>query len=528
MVRGTPSVAAGQWPLSFFSLFSFSFCFCLLFVLRVGQLRNVVQISRLGDGIRATHFPGAMALGATRSPNQAFEIAKATAKELAAVGINWNFGPILDVISEQGNTTISVRAFGDDPQTVGRFGVAFADGLRAGGVGHCAKHFPGIASTQDGRRGSVFLAKSSDEIESTEMVPFRRAVASGLDSVMLSSSIWPGNGPEDVENKSSHNNGHSVDGARHIIHEVLRRQLGYEGVTVCDVTDMPVFVKDPQNIGEAVVKAISSGCDMIQIYHNPTVQIQGIRAIYDAVEQGRISRDDIYRSYSLIFRLKEHYFSWRTALAAPDPQRLPALMLQHEAIARKAYENSITVVRDERTLIPLSTKIAPKDEVLLLSPVVRPLHQRAAGEPAMDPFECFGRALAHRHPRIVHAPYTAHGITQTHVSLIKSCAAIIFITSNATRPSAKSQVQTAGAVHRLCYSKPLINLAVCDPFDLLDDRKCTEIPQSRSFFHFPLHFSISFFLFPLSFSLPFPFLFSFSLFLFLFSFSSLVSFFPNE
>ena len=459
------------------------------------QFHNVAQISRLGDGIRATHFPGAMALGATRSPNQAFEIAKATAKELAAVGINWNFGPVLDVISEQGNTTISVRAFGDDPQMVGRFGLAFAEGLRAGGVGHCAKHFPGIASTQDGRRGSVFLAKSSDEIESTEMVPFRRAVSAGLDSVMLSSSIWPGNGPEDNDDKSNHhhhhhhhnnnnnnngnNNGSSADGARHVIHEMLRRQLGYEGVTVCDVTDMPVFVKDPQNIGEAVVTAISSGCDMIQIYHNPTIQTQGIRAIYDAVDQGRIRRDDIYRSSSLIFRLKEHYLNWRTALAAPDPQRLPALMLQHEAIARKAYEHSITVVRDERALIPLSTKIAPKDLLLLLTPVVRPLHQRATGEPAMDPFECFGRALAHRHPRIVHAPYTAHGITQTHLSLIKRCAAIIFITSNATRPSAKSQVQTAGAVHRLCCSKPLVNLAVCDPYDLLDDRKCTEIPQSR-------------------------------------------------
>ena len=433
-------------------------------MLRNGQLCNVAQISRLGDGIRATHFPGAMALGATRSPNQAFDIAKATAKELTAVGINWNFGPVLDVISEQGNTTVSVRAFGDDPQMVGRFGVAFAEGLRAGGVGHCAKHFPGIASTRDGRRGSVFQAKSNDEIETTEMVPFRRAVAAGLDSVMLSSSIWPGNHAEDED-------GNAIR-AQHIIREILRRQLGYDGVTMCDVTDMPMFVKDPHNIGEAVVTAIASGCDMIQIYHNPSVQMQGIRAIYDAIETNRIQRSDIYRSSSLILRLKDHYFSWRTALAAPDPQRLPSLMQQHRSIARKAYENAITVVRDERTLIPLSSKITPKDEVLLLTPVVRPLHQRAAEEPTMDPFECFGRALSHRHPRIIHAPYTAHGITQTHVSLIKRCSAIIFITSNATRPSAKSQVQTAGAVHRLCYSKPMINLAVCDPYDLLDDRKC--------------------------------------------------------
>ena len=437
---------------------------------RRGRISNVAQISRLGDGIRTTHFPGPMALGATRSPNQAFDVAKATATELAAVGINWNFAPVLDVISEQGNTAVSVRAFGDDPQTVGRFGVAFAEGLRAGGVGHCAKHFPGVACTREGRRDSVFGFKSSEDIEATEMVPFRRAVAAGLDSVMLSSSIWPGSSTADGE-------GAGASRATHIIGEVLRRQIGYDGVTVCDVTDMPTFGRDQQNIGEAVVTAINSGCDMILIYHNQSIQVQGLRAIYDALQLRYMGRDVIYRASSLVLRLKDHYFSWRTALAAPDPQRLQTLMQLHQSIARKAYENSITVVRDERTLIPLSSKITPSDEVLLLTPVVRPLHQRAAGEPTIDPFECFGRALAQRHPRIIHAPYTAHGITQTHVSLVKRCAAIIFVTANATRPNSKSQVQTASAVHRLCYSKPMINLAACDPYDLLDDRKCLLTPR---------------------------------------------------
>lgn len=430
--------------------------------LMIGIEQENGMISRFGDGIRGTHFPGAMALGATRSPNQAFDIAKATATELAAVGINWNFAPVLDVISEQGNTTISVRAFGDDPQMVGRFGVAFTEGLRAGGVGHCAKHFPGILS-RDGRRDSVFQTKTPDEIESTEMVPFRRAVAAGLDSIMLSSSIWPG--PEEG------GGGGEPAWAKHIIGEVLRRQIGYEGVTVCDVTDTPVFTRDSQKIGQAVVTAVNTGCDMILIYHNQVVQMQGIQAVYEAISRKQMCKDQICRASSLILRLKDHYFSWRTALAAPDPQRLPALMQQHRTIARKAYENSITVVRDERTLMPLSNKITPSDEVLLLTPVVRPLHPRAPGEPTMDPFECFGRALSRRHPRIIHAPYTAQGITQTHASLIKRCAAIIFVTANAMRPSAKTQIQTAGAVHRLGYSKPIINLAACDPFDLLDDRK---------------------------------------------------------
>ncbi|KAI5803125.1 glycoside hydrolase superfamily, partial [Geopyxis carbonaria] len=429
--------------------------------LMIGIEQENGMISRLGDGIRATHFPGSMALGATRSPNQAFDIAKATAKELAAVGINWNFAPVLDVISEGGNTNVSVRAYGDDPQLVGRFGVAFAEGLRAGGVGHCAKHFPGTLT--ESRQRSLFQSKPSDELENPELIPFRRAVAAGLDSVMLSSSIWSGNSAEGGDDNDA-------ERATHVIGEVLRRQLGYDGVTVCDATDMPIAVNDTNKVGEAVVTAIRAGCDIIQIYQNPTVQTQGIEAVYEAIRSKHIQRSQIHRAYSLVMRLKEHYFNWRTALAAPDPQKLPDLMQQHKTISRKAYENSLTIVRDEASLIPLSSRIVPRDEVLLLSPVVRPLH-RTAGEPPIDPFECLGRSLAKRHPHIIHAPYTAQGITQTHVALIKRCAAVIFVTCNARRPNARSQVQTATAVHRLCYSKPMINMAVCDPYDLLDDRK---------------------------------------------------------
>lgn len=241
---------------------------------------------------------------------------------------------------------------------------------------------------------------------------------------------------------------------------------------MCDVTDMPVFLNDPQNIGEAAVTALASGCDMIQIYHNQSTQIKGILAIHEAVEKGIIRKEDICRSTELILGLKKHYLSWRTALAAPNPQKLQDLMQHHTALSRKAYENSLTVVRDENNLIPLSSRIAHKDEVLLLTPIVRPLHHRAPGEPTVDPFEVFGKALARRHPHITQAPYTAHGVTQTHVALIKRCAAVIFVTVNAARSNGVSQIETAGAVRRLCYSKPMISLAACDPYDLLADRRC--------------------------------------------------------
>ncbi|KAI5849546.1 glycoside hydrolase superfamily [Morchella snyderi] len=417
------------------------------------------MISRLGDGKRATQFPGAMALGATRSQSQAFDIAKATAKELVAVGINWNFAPVLDVINEHNSANVGVRAFGDDPQLVGGHGVAFAEGLRAGGMGHCVKHFPSTGKTtnKDGSRSSTFNFKARDDLEMTELVPFRKAVAAGLDSVMLTSSVWEENG-----------DGGMAD-AKHVIHDVLRRQLGYDGLTLCDTTDMPSFTKR-SNIGEAAVMAIRVGCDMLQILAKPETQKQAIEAIYEATRNGNIIRSEIYRSSGRVMRLKQHYLNWRTALATPDSNRLPSLMQEHQSLARKIYENSTTVVRDEKNLIPLSARIRSSENVLLLTPVVRPLHQRAPEDPPIDPFECFGKALARKHPKIRHAPYTVHGITSTHVALIKRASAVIFVTVNANRPHTSYQLETAGAVHRLCLNKPLVTLAACDPYDLLIDR----------------------------------------------------------
>lgn len=92
------------------------------------------MVSRYGDGERATQFPGAMAIAAARSPSLVFDVAKATAEEMRAVGFNWNLAPVLDVNSDPRNPVIGVRSFGDDPRDVGRFGVTTAEGLNAGGV----------------------------------------------------------------------------------------------------------------------------------------------------------------------------------------------------------------------------------------------------------------------------------------------------------------------------------------------------------------------------------------------------------
>lgn len=388
-----------------------------------------------------------MALGATRVEENAYKIGRATAMELAAVGINWLFAPVLDVVNEQDGTGPSVRSFGDDPQHVGRFGQTFSQGLRTGGITSCAKHFPGAATAALSQGGS------REELDDTKFIPFRRIVSLGIDSVRLSSSLWLQN-PKDLSF------------AKYMVHDVLRRQIGYDGVVLGPCTEMPCF-RENSNIAQATVSALNTGCDILMVLHSANTQKKAIEAVYDALQRREVPVEGILRSSERISLLKEHNLRWRLALN-PNPKSLPSLMHDHQILARKVYEAAITVVRDENSLLPLSVNLKKTDTVLLLTPVVRPLHPTPHGESPTDPFEPFGRALARQHPRIGHAPYTIQGLTQLHVDLINRAAAVIFVTVNALQtPQQRYQIKRAEEVKSMCGLKPFVAVAGCDPADLL-------------------------------------------------------------
>lgn len=397
-----------------------------------------------------------MVIGATRSPDRAYEIAKATARELVSVGVNWIFAPILDVVNPSNSNIIGVRSFGEDAQQVGKFGQAFADGLRAGGLACSAGHFP--STGRAAAKENMFQGRTEEEMESEEFVPFRRAMSAGFDSLRVSASIWP----QSAQNAAE---------AKHVIQEVLRRKIGYDGVVICDCTEMPSFTLRA-DISEAVELAIHAGCDVLQIDQSITTQSAGIEAIYRGVQSGRIIRSDIHRSASRLAKLKENFLNWGKVLSTNDPTVLPALMAEHGELARKVYEASTSVVRDEVRNIPLSQRIKPKDVILLLTPIVRPLHPQREGELPQDPFEVFGKALSLRHSKVWHVPYNVHGISQVHLALMKKASAFVMVTCNAESSKNQYQIHAARSVLTIACGRPVINLAVCNPYDLLADKRC--------------------------------------------------------
>jgi beta-N-acetylhexosaminidase len=335
---------------------------------------------------------------------------------------------------------------------------------RGGLTGSVAcKHFPGHGATDvDSHLGVPVIRKTRQQLDATELVPFRRAFAANVDAIIVAHIALPDITGEELPSCVS----------PRIAHDMLRNELGFEGVAVSDCLEMQATLKT-LGIARATPMAAKAGCDIMMICHTYERQKEGIEALIEAVKEGSISKEQIAASAARVEKMKDRYLSWDQALANPDAALPPHLVEAHSNLSRISYEASVTVVRDEKNLIPLSGVIQSSDTILLLTPVVKPLNRSIDQSYPVDPFETLGKAIAARHPRVRHAPYTAHGLTPTHETLIRQANAIIIATSNGNR--LPYQIAMARHVAKICGHKPLVAIAVCNPYDLASDHTGTPI-----------------------------------------------------
>ncbi len=204
-----------------------------------------------GQQVRGlTGLPPLMGL-ATLGEDAVREAARLTAVEARDVGINWALGPVADLDAEADNPIVQTRAFGADPEEVGRLAAAWIEACQREGVLACAKHFPGHGrTTRDSHAELPVVAASRDALEA-DLAPFRSAVAAQVAAVMTAHVAYPalgGAGPATY--------------APAILTDLLRDRLGFQGLVVTDALIMEGALTG-LTAGESAVRAIAAGCDLL-------------------------------------------------------------------------------------------------------------------------------------------------------------------------------------------------------------------------------------------------------------------------
>ncbi len=253
-----------------------------------------------------TQFPSAAVVGAAGSPHLAYREGLGMGEELRAVGIDIDFAPVLDVHSNPKNPVIGDRSFGSHPRSVARMGVSLAHGLQHAGVVACGKHFPGHGDTDvDSHFDLPVVRKSLTEIERTELFPFRRAIAGGIDALMTAHVLFPALDPLRPATLS-----------RRVMTGLLREQLHFRGVAFSDDLEMKA-ISDRYGAEDAAIEAIDAGADWLLFCEHLDEAISAVEALERAARKQSRLRERIEESAARIESLRRNHLR-KTRRPRPD------------------------------------------------------------------------------------------------------------------------------------------------------------------------------------------------------------------
>lgn len=329
------------------------------------------SVARLSVGTRGT---GSMAIGATGADaaQNARDTGTIFGLELAALGINVNLAPCVDVITNLADAGMSTRVFSDDPQIVTDCALGFSHGVSKSGVITCYKHFPGAG---DGSDDPTAIAITLEELGEQGLIPYTAVIEDGADMLMTSACTFPAIDDEVTLADGTTKGHYPATMSPKIVGKLLREELGYEGVVMTDALEMEQFFSEPET-GDAILagghelegylnvaeKCIIAGCDILLI---PT-DINGkdkvqwyddyIAGIASKVSSGAIAQGRIDDSVKRILNLKElrGVLDLDTSGAgvedaiAQAQQRMGSA--EHHEIERAIAEQAVTLLKDDGVL----------------------------------------------------------------------------------------------------------------------------------------------------------------------------------
>lgn len=285
-----------------------------------------------------TLLPPNMGVGATGSDSAAYDLGRITALEGRAVGVQLAFAPVADVNNNPANPIINTRAFGEDPAEVGRLVAAEVRGLQDNGMLATAKHFPGHGDTgTDSHLALPVIGSTWARLDSVELVPFRAAIAAGVDVVMSAHIALPGIDPGPLRPGTV---------APNILTGILRDSLGFKGLIVTDALNM-AGVADAYG-AEAGVRAFLAGADLLLQPADPRAAID---AMARAIDRGEITMARLDASVRRVLELKRRLglFTRRTVALDSIPAIVGNAAFQADAATLAA--RSLVLVKDSAGVV---------------------------------------------------------------------------------------------------------------------------------------------------------------------------------
>ena len=290
----------------------------------------------------AHKFPWAMTLGAIQDNSLIYEMTSKIAEDCKRMGIYWDFAPVVDVNTNPANPIIGNRSFGSDINNVIAKGLAYAQGLQDNGVLASMKHFPGHGDTDtDSHLDLPVVSHNLERLNSVELAPFKALLDKKIGGVMVAHLYVPA-----LEKQS----GIPASVSYEVITNLLKKSYQYNGLIITDALNMNAVAKKFP-AGELDLRAFKAGNDIMLFSQDVP---NGKALIKSALEKGEISENRLAESVKKI--LKTKYFLGLQNLKSINSENINEDLnnASHAELSEKLYSNAITLLKDEKNLLPLS------------------------------------------------------------------------------------------------------------------------------------------------------------------------------
>ena len=286
-------------------------------------------------------YPFQMTLGAIENDSLIYEMGYQIGLECKRIGVHLNFAPVVDVNNNPKNPVINSRSFGDNPQRVAEKAAMYMAGLQDAGIIATAKHFPGHGDTgSDSHKTLPVVNHNKKRLKEVELYPFQQLINKGLSGIMIAHLYVPAY--ENEKNVAS-------TLSRKIVTELLKEDMGFQGLIVTDALDMKGVTKYFPS-GEIEVKAMLAGNDILLLPENIPAAIEGLKKAY---QSGRISEELLKTQCQKILSYKYDLGldNWKPI----ENKNLIADLNSREgnAIKEKLFENAITLIQNKDSILPI-------------------------------------------------------------------------------------------------------------------------------------------------------------------------------